>query len=173
MQQRDEDELWLEIVANYGDRVLDDEPGYDDPAPADPDAPSALPDVPPGPSTDRGAGGPEETEGSERGDRADSGAGASDDGRREPPDLFAVWADEGRFVPPPPPKVPLPAPPRLLAWLGVFGAPALLLITVVLGVYLPQLLKFGLLAWFVGGFAYLVGTMPQEPRDPGDDGARI
>jgi hypothetical protein len=28
-------------------------------------------------------------------------------------------------------------------------------------------------AWFVGGFGYLVHEMPRSPRDPWDDGSRI
>lgn len=81
-------------------------------------------------------------------------------------------AEEG-FVPPAPPPVPRPAPPRLVAWLGLFGAPLLLLAAVVTQVRLPALLTYGLLAWFVGGFAFLVVSLPNEPRDPGDDGARL
>jgi hypothetical protein len=80
---------------------------------------------------------------------------------------------EERFVPPPPPPLPRPEPKRAVAWAGVFGAPAILLLLLVLGVSLPALLDYALVAWFVGGFVYLVATMPSGPRDPGDDGSRI
>ena len=83
------------------------------------------------------------------------------------------WEDEGRFVPPPPPPLPRPEPRRALAWLGLFGAPTVLLVALVLGVYLPGWLSLVLVGGFVGGFLYLVSTMPSGPRDPGDDGARL
>ena len=62
---------------------------------------------------------------------------------------------------------------RLLAWLGVFGSPAVLLVCLVFGIDLPQLLAYLLVAAFVGGFLYLVRQMPSGPRDPDDDGAVI
>ena len=81
--------------------------------------------------------------------------------------------DPDRFVPPPPPPVPHTTPDRLAAWLGVFGAPAVLLVALVLGVSLPGWLGYLLVGAFVGGFLYLVVQMPRGPRDPGDDGARL
>ena len=99
------------------------------------------------------------------------------------PDPFAVPAElalarepadeEERFVPPPPP--PLPAVPRdrMLAWLGLFGAPTVLLGALVLGIGMPPLIGYLLIASFIGGFVYLVLQMPRGPQDPYDDGARI
>ena len=81
--------------------------------------------------------------------------------------------DEERFVPPPPPPLPRPDNKRLAAWVGVFGVPSLLLICLVFGIGLPALLSYALVAWFVGGFTYLVLLMPKGPRDPDDDGARV
>jgi hypothetical protein len=81
--------------------------------------------------------------------------------------------EEERFVPPPPPPVPRSTPDRLAAWCGLFGAPLVLLVALVLGVSLPVWLGYVLVAWFVGGFLYLVVQMPSGPRDPGDDGARL
>jgi hypothetical protein len=81
--------------------------------------------------------------------------------------------DDDQFVPPPPPPLPHPTPVRLAAWLGVFGAPALLLLDMVLALPLPGWLAKALVAWFVGGFVYLVFHMDRGPRDPGDDGARV
>ena len=80
---------------------------------------------------------------------------------------------EDAFVPPPPPPIPRPTNDRLAAWLGVFGAPALLIVCTVAGVRLGSLLTLGLVAAFIGGFLYLVFRMPREPRDPFDDGARL
>lgn len=82
------------------------------------------------------------------------------------------WSEE-RFVPPPPPPLPRPRRDRLVAWLGVFGSPAILLLCLVLGIALPELLAYALVAAFVGGFLYLVWLMPRGPRDPDDDGAVV
>ncbi|WGX94699.1 hypothetical protein [Nocardioides sp. L-11A] len=82
-------------------------------------------------------------------------------------------ADEDRFVPAQAPPVPVPPPDRMLAWLGVFGAPAVLLVFLVLGLGMPSWLGWLLVAWFVGGFCYLVIRSPGPPRDPWDDGARV
>lgn len=85
--------------------------------------------------------------------------------------------DDERYVPPPPPPLPRPAPARLLAWIGVLGAPVavLVLITVtkITGNGFPGWVIGVLVAAFLGGFAYLLLTMPREPRDPWDDGARV
>ena len=91
----------------------------------------------------------------------------------EPAPASFPWEDEGRFVPPPPPPIPRPEPRRALAWSGLFGAPLVLLVALVFGIYLPGWLSLILVGGFVGGFLYLVSTMPTEPRDPGDDGSRI
>ena len=82
--------------------------------------------------------------------------------------------DEDGFVPPPPPPLPRLPPDRLLAWLGLFGSPTVLLVCLVVGVSLPPWLAYLLVAWFVGGFGYLVATMPRgTDADPWDDGARL
>ncbi len=135
MSSRDEDEVWRQIVANYGD------------APSVDDAP------------------------------VEEARETREEPREQPPveathDPFP-WEDEGRFVPPPAPPLPRPEPRRALAWLGLFGAPTLLLVALILGVYLPGWMTMVLVGGFVGGFLYLVSTMPTGPRDPGDDGARL
>ncbi len=61
----------------------------------------------------------------------------------------------------------------MAAWVGIFGSPTVLLVCLVLGIDLPRLLSYALVAAFVGGFLYLVAQMPSGPRDPDDDGARI
>lgn len=91
----------------------------------------------------------------------------------EPAPASFPWEDEGRFVPPPAPPIPRPEPRRALAWSGLFGAPLVLLVALIFGIYLPGWMSLVLVGGFVGGFLYLVSTMPTEPRDPGDDGSRI
>jgi len=81
--------------------------------------------------------------------------------------------DDDRFVPDQAPPVPVPPADRLLAWLGVFGSPTVLLVFLVLGIGMPTWLGWLLVAWFVGGFCYLVLRTPGSPRDPWDDGARV
>ena len=114
------------------------------------------------------------------GDRADLGPEPEAEPRPqrhelpdEPDELFEPARDPERFVPPAPPPVPRPTPDRLVAWLGLFGAPMVLLAALVLNLHLPSWVGYLLVVWFVGGFAYLVVQMPRGPRDPGDDGARI
>lgn len=75
------------------------------------------------------------------------------------------------FVPPTPPPIPRPPLDRLLAWLGVFGVPALVLFCMVLGISVPPWFGLLLAAGFIGGFGYLVVRMSDEPRDPWDNGA--
>lgn len=82
-------------------------------------------------------------------------------------------ADEGRFVPPTPPPMQLPPPPRLLAWCGVIGAPLVFLIFLILSLSLPSWASTLLVAAFIGGFVFLVATMRNDPPDPYDDGARV
>jgi hypothetical protein len=99
---------------------------------------------------------------------------------RRPEPVDSTWnpvpfdlSDEGGFVPPTPPPVPLPSPPRLLAWIGVIGAPLFFLACLILGVSLPSWASTLLVAAFIGGFVFLVATMRNDPPDPYDDGARV
>ena len=81
---------------------------------------------------------------------------------------------EDEFVPPTPPPLPKLPPDRLLAWLGLFGSPTVLLVCVVLNVHLVPWLGYLLVAAFIGGFVYLVVKMPRrDDIDPWDDGARL
>ncbi|WP_157537359.1 hypothetical protein [Nocardioides sp. Root190] len=92
--------------------------------------------------------------------------------RDEVPDELLPDPDDA-FVPPTPPPLPRPPIDRLLAWLGVFGAPAVLLFFVITGLGMPQLVGWALVGWFLVGFGYLVMQMPSEPRDPWDNGAQL
>lgn len=82
----------------------------------------------------------------------------------------------GRFVPPEPEPLRL-TPARTAAWAGVLGAPVLALLTVVVsessGMTIPSWWGVLVILGFLGGFAYLVATMPRERDDPWDDGARL
>lgn len=83
--------------------------------------------------------------------------------------------EDDRFVPPAPPPVPRPQGLRLVAWLGLFGVPTVVLVCIVLHISLPSPLGFLALLWFVGGFGYLVATMsgPKDPDGGWDDGAVV
>ena len=100
----------------------------------------------------------------------------------EPPAAFEVpveltpaqWDDDADgYVPPPPPPLPRPRGVRLAAWIGLFGVPALVVVGLLLNISLPSYVGLVCLAWFVGGFGYLVATMagPDDPDLGGDDGA--
>ena len=93
----------------------------------------------------------------------------------EPLNSEATWDDEGHFVPPEPPPLPRLEPRRKLAWIGLFGAPLMMLVAVVFGWHYPGWLSFLLVSGFVGGFGYLVATMPRNRDDDGsgDNGAIV
>lgn len=92
----------------------------------------------------------------------------------EPDDPAPAYVEDlDTFVPPEPPPFPLPEPDRGIAWIGVVGSPLLLLLALVTGIGLPSWVGYLMVAWFVGGFCYLVARMAKEPRDPWDDGSRV
>jgi hypothetical protein len=93
----------------------------------------------------------------------------------EPVAEESSYDDEEGYVPPPPPPVKPPTGLRLVAWLGLFGVPAVVLVCIVFGISLPSLVGVGFVVWFVGGFGYLVATMngPRDPDGGWDDGAVI
>jgi hypothetical protein len=112
------------------------------------DFPDHWPDPAPGPSLDRWPG--------------------------PPPASAAEEPEDEGYTPPPPPPLPRPVGLRLVAWLGVFGVPLLVLVVLLTGLSLPSWAGVLCLAWFVGGFGYLVATMPRhDDGDDFDDGARI
>jgi hypothetical protein len=90
----------------------------------------------------------------------------------DPLNTDATWEDEGHFVPPEPPPLPVPEPHRLVAWIGVLGAPLVMFILVIFRISVPDWATFFLVVGFVGGFVALVATMKRdEDHFPGDDGA--
>ena len=154
MNPGDEEEAWRQIVENYGERPSLDEAAGSDPLPEERSSDLLEPDDPEPPQqwSEHVIGLPQQP------------------AWVHSPD---PWEDEGRFVPPTPPPIPLAEPKRLLAWAGIFLAPVLVLIGVIFPINEPRWLTGLLIAWFVGGFVYLVITMPGNGRDPWDDGARI
>ena len=158
--QRDSDEdAWRGIVENYGERVeLDDEP------------PAALP-------ADLAGDPPGDPVGDPLGDPVSDPTSGQRLERLFRPLPQPVEPDDeldDDFVPPTPPPLPKLPPDRFLAWVGLFGSPATLLVCLVLGVSLPVWLAYMLVAAFVGGFVYLVVNMPRSTDiDPWDDGARL
>jgi hypothetical protein len=151
--QLDEDAVWAQIVANYGDRPVMGS------SPTEPDAPG---------SDERVVEPVETSRPRNIFDRSylESSTELSSE---------ASWDDEGHFVPPTPPPLPALEPRRKLAWIGMFGAPTVMLLAVVLGWQLPGWVGTLLVGSFVGGFVYLVATMPRRrPGDwSGDDGAVV
>ena len=71
--------------------------------------------------------------------------------------------------------MPSTTPARRLAWIGLFGAPLLMLVAVVFPITYPTWVSMGLVAAFVGGFVFLVATMDRHRGDGwgGDDGAVV
>jgi hypothetical protein len=149
--QRDSDEdAWRAIVENYGERVeLNDDPPSD-------------------PVVD-----PDEKQGYD----AAGSAGLQRLFRPLPEpqrDAEELEDELDEFVPPPPPPLPKLSPDRLLAWVGLFGSPTILLICLIFNFRLAPWLGYLLVASFIGGFGYLVVKMPRsEDNDPWDDGARL
>lgn len=148
----DEDALWAEIVANYGDR----------PPMGEKDAARLVEPV----ETQR----PRPPR-----NLFDRAYIESTTERSRELNKPGSWEDEGHYVPPEPPPVPVPEPRRRMAWIGLFGAPTLMLLGIVLGWTYPSWVLAVLVSGFVGGFVYLVATMPRNGRGhwPGDDGAVV
>ncbi len=81
--------------------------------------------------------------------------------------------EEDGFVPPPPPPLPKPEPYKLLAWVGVVGGPALLLLAVLLNITLPSWVSVLAVGGFIGGFLTLVATMDNGDDDDSGNGAVV
>ncbi|WP_157180728.1 hypothetical protein [Actinopolymorpha alba] len=152
----DEERAWADIVAGY-DRDL---AGGDRPWPAleDVDESLAQPTELAGtddPGDDRSSSGA-------RDDHAAEGSRGS--GGRPP--------SEERYVPPPPPPLPPLDSVTKVAWLALFGGPAVLLVATVADIYVPAWFALLGVVAFIGGFLALVLRMKGGPPDD-DDGAIV
>jgi hypothetical protein len=184
----DEDAAWRMIVENYGERpqiggtAADPRPPSPvDPAP--PVEPLARDDRDPSARSDEdrnlfdrayldavesGYHGPAEAPVDGGRDRIGDEVGDGDGGSRQ-----RRSDDHDHFVPPEPPPVPKGTPARRLAWVGLFAPPLLMILAVVFGWALPTWLSMLLVAGFVGGFVFLVMTMPRDGGDGWGDGAVV
>jgi hypothetical protein len=141
----DEEALWRAIVENYGERAqLDPDPGESEGNARTLPAPAPEP-----------VAGPE----------------ARPDAVSSPP--TEPMDREEHFVPPVPPPLPRATPARRVAWFGLFLAPVLMVVAVVLHWSLPTWASTLLVAGFVGGFVFLVATMPRDGGDGWNDGAVV
>jgi hypothetical protein len=84
------------------------------------------------------------------------------------------WADEGHFVPPPPPELPEGTPLKRLGWAGLLGGPATLALVSFTGWDPPRLVTVAAAVATLAGFLTLVWQLPEAREDSGwDDGARL
>ena len=77
---------------------------------------------------------------------------------------------EERFVPEPPPALPRPGWPVLLAWLAM-GYAVLAVLAAALGVRLPAWAGWCAVIGFIGGFAVLLTRLPRHRSPDAGDGA--
>lgn len=148
----DEEAAWRLIVENYGERpVMGDHPAEEPPATPPVAPPSTRPAAP----------------------TFDRSYLDAVDARRAAEDARAARHEDEHFVPPEPPPIPRGTPARRLAWVGLFGPPLLMLLAVVLGWTFPPWFSMMLVAGFVGGFVFLIATMPRDTGDGGGDGAVV
>ncbi len=161
----DEDAAWRAIVDNYGERAVLEPPTREAPRPT-PGQSDRGPDLPldavrPVERPMEPPVAPARRAGDVPGDVP---TGVDDVARTSSP-------DHEHFVPPDPPPIPRPTPARRLAWSGLFVPPILMLLAVVFTWTFPMWVSLALVASFVGGFVFLVVTMPNGEGDGFDDGA--
>lgn len=154
-ETRDEDDVWADLVA----RFYESGTGGGDGAPTWPDAENVAP----------GRADAEEASGSPVEDTAPSPvAEVGDDDDDASRRGARASEDEGdHFVPPPPPPLPRGDMVGRLAWGGLFGGPAVLLVSMLMGTR-PGWLAFCAVAAFIAGFVVLVVRMGD--RASGDNG---
>lgn len=98
------------------------------------------------------------------------GVGPRDYSAPEPSEDDFDADDEGHFVPPEPPPLPVADATAKFAWLGVIGGPVLLLLAVLLGWDMTWWLATLGIGGFLGGFATLVMRMKTDDEDDDDPG---
>lgn len=163
----DEEAAWRLIVENYGDRPKIGPDGTTDGTAGDP-----APAEPPPPAT----GSPDRLFDRSYLDAVDSertNAVRGEETRAQQSEPPTRRHDDEHFIPPEPPPIPRGTPARRLAWCGLFLPPLLMLAAVVIGWTFPSWVSLGLVGAFVGGFVYLVATMPRDGGDGWDDGAVV
>jgi hypothetical protein len=142
------DEAWSQIVAGYDATAPDPPSAWHLPTPPErPTPPPEPPAPPPAAPTPRPAS------------TGDLNSPAS-------------WEDEGHFVPPAAPPVPRGDLVSRLAWGGLIGGPAVLLLSALLTLGLPTEILAVCVGAFVGGLVTLIVRMKDRGSGP-DDGAVI
>ncbi|HEX2497941.1 MAG TPA: hypothetical protein VHO00_04020 [Actinomycetes bacterium] len=160
----DLDQAWEQIVA-----------GFDAPTEPVPRWPAEEDVIPGGEPADEQDGGGRDGRVIRRVDTGDGPGPApqedEDDGTGTGADPAA--ADEGHYIPPEPPPLPEVEPITRIAWIGLLGGPALLVVAAVLGWELAGPIAFLAVGAFVAGFGTLVTRMKDRPPTDlgGDDGA--
>ena len=94
-------------------------------------------------------------------------------GGTDPGAFVDNWADEGHYLPPPPPELPAGTPAKRLAWAGMLGGPATLLLSALTPWNPPPIVALGAGLATVAGFVTLVWMLPENRDDGWDDGARV
>lgn len=98
------------------------------------------------------------------------GVGPRDYSVKEPAEEDLDESDEGHFVPPEPPPLPEADVTSKFAWLGVLGAPVLLLLAILLGWEMTWWLATACIGGFLGGALTLVMRMRTDDEDDEDPG---
>ncbi|MCX4619690.1 hypothetical protein [Streptomyces albogriseolus] len=98
------------------------------------------------------------------------GVGPRDYSVAEPAEEDLGESDEGHFVPPEPPPLPEADVTSRFAWLGVLGAPVLLLLAILLGWEMTWWLTTLCIGGFLGGAVTLVMRMRTDDEDDEDPG---
>ncbi|CAL9413567.1 hypothetical protein C1708_23970 [Streptomyces sp. DH-12] len=98
------------------------------------------------------------------------GVGPRDYSVAEPAEEDLDESDEGHFVPPEPPPLPEGDATSRFAWLGVLGAPVLLLLAILLGWEMSWWLTTLCIGGFLGGAVTLVMRMRPDDEDDDDPG---
>ncbi|CAL9291500.1 hypothetical protein ACFT1B_20685 [Streptomyces griseoincarnatus] len=98
------------------------------------------------------------------------GVGPRDYSVAEPAEEDLDESDEGHFVPPEPPPLPEADVTSKFAWLGVLGAPVLLLLAILLGWEMTWWLTTACVGGFLGGALTLVMRMRTDDEDDEDPG---
>lgn len=102
-------------------------------------------------------------------------AGEPDDVKATEPAAVGGGDDKAanHFEPPPPPPIPRGDGLARVAWTGVLGSPALLVLLSLLQWSPPGWMTFALLGGFVGGFGVLVARLRGHHPDDPDNGAVV